>query len=451
MPNRNFFSTGLIAYCCLLLSVAPTASNAQYIEGTIVMPTVNSTETGALMPGSDYYECPDPAAGIPGKGVTVTAYFAEGAPVTVTTDQEGRFKIPAGKGPVKLVPSYVGAPDYTDPSFTSWDAYLISGLGRGSLSTACPYRRLAADLNNDGVVNEVDGQDLMNRYIVRLIPFPGPKWRFVPKAFLKTGELADHTFIKDFNLYVVPIDYAIENAQYPFKAVYHHPELGVRVSYPKWMDALESWPNPLPVCWDDTDWGFYMIRMGDINDNYAPEVFWQPLQAAPLSPSGPQASRTFANYDVTEAPGQRSTSSNFTLEPNTTYRIDIKGSVNAPVATFQIGLETDPSLLDVREIVPGPLFEKIKGADQKNFGLTGSKNNRSEFRAVWIPHDLQPVAFGPDQVLCSLVIRTKKKIDRLEDGFDISKALLPSIFFSDRGEHLPAQITITATPEGKGK
>lgn len=148
----------------------------------------------------------------------------------------------------------------------------------------CPLLRIAADINQDGVINHLDRTILSDQLTDMSTAQPeiGTNWWFVPMPYVyPTDYHPDLNFVAKF------WDFRTADASgqpLPFSAMLRFntqaytylpfAEAGMTV-FNSWMNTLYEWPfDANQIDCGEMQWGFYMIRPGDLNGSSATDLGW---------------------------------------------------------------------------------------------------------------------------------------------------------------------------------
>ncbi len=201
--------------------------------------------------------------------------FNEGssAPITVTSDTSGIFMASIQEGLVTIKPRLESSPFY---QLDNQDRMIISDHINGIELIECPFKRIAADVNMDGKIDSLDLYTIHEQVIGGEIV--GTPWRFIPRNYVYPNSVhPDPVFVTDFwqNTYAGP-----DGALYPFQAQLNY--FGKTYSYQgslSWMGELTEWFFDSNTICGDNQFGFYMVRVGDVDGDastdFSAPVFYQ--------------------------------------------------------------------------------------------------------------------------------------------------------------------------------
>ncbi|MBK8505255.1 MAG: T9SS type A sorting domain-containing protein [Saprospiraceae bacterium] len=166
--------SGSADYCDVYLRVQANAG------GCVIVDPVFSTLQGAILT-------------MDGKGVknvSITGSIDDVVIEDILTDLDGKYSMLFGLGEVvTLQPSKDGD---DQNGVTTPDLIAMANHINNSAPLVSPYRRIAADVNFDGIINALDLLLLRNLILNNIPEWPnGESWRFVPAAFLFESSVAE--------------------------------------------------------------------------------------------------------------------------------------------------------------------------------------------------------------------------------------------------------------------
>ncbi len=426
LSNLYFYKKIILYYIGLNIYVLPNLMNAQVpVSGTVGIPSVGVISNSAGQTVSSIGCSPSSGEGaLVNVNITMqkisTAITANG-----TTNASGIFSFTfPSTGLVSNTPAY--SVNDTFVNVTTFDIALISKHILKVEPIACPYRRIAADLDLNGIIDTNDMTKL-RLLILRAAPASWPIYRFVSKAFvLPAKKHPDQQFLADF----WSSEFAdADGSQYPFNAKFRYNNKTYTYNgAQKWMDFLAEWQIPSDSCVSSSNWGFIGIKMGDVNGNYG----GLPLTSGPvvsLQNTAPSTNSLLKGNTLSNK-----------LTKNKEYRIILRGTSQDAVSSFQIQLKGDTKKIEVLSAINCKDGLDIVASRDINTSAETIANGR--ITAAWLC-DFTQFKEGiklNDTPLFSLLIRVKDDTDL--NSISLDNADFLNCFFGNDGNAIKTDIRL---------
>ncbi len=292
---------------------------------------------------------------------------------------------------------------------TGYDLVLISKhiLAIDPFTYASQF--FAADVNYSGSITTFDIVSIRKVILGIDLTFPNQtgSWRYVPRYYM----LSDPDFA--FQVFE-PIN--------PFAAKWMMGTSNERVyasGINSFMDILPIDLTGNPFVSDPKTFSFWAIKTGDVN-----------CETLPLLEEGGEEEL----YDFTYPTGGT------TILNGQSFDISIKVSSGTPLVAYQLGINFDPSKIEILSPQPGTLSDY----NTENFGLTHLAEGK--LRTLWFKEDGAPSTFGTNTTAFKLRCRALQPISNLESVLHVEEeSEFDSGFFNTGGIEVPAQITLAAS------
>ncbi|MCG8331786.1 MAG: dockerin type I repeat-containing protein, partial [Chitinophagales bacterium] len=296
----------------------------------------------------------------------------------VISDDAGFFGTGMTSGMIQMTP----LPFEPHPPGTSEWVKAVNGINALDISKVsdyadgtgelCPLSRIAADVNNDGRVDAADVAKMNDVLLMNDLTFDIPHWRFIPLPYVYPNEgHNDPTFIADF-WQDAKNDH--RGLQYPFNAILNfngksYTYKGDENGNGSWMDMLSEWPYNTPEACGETKWGFYLVKLGETTANAFVSSSTESILSTDIMEFIPESTNRESLPDE---------------NPPISFlvRVSAETTDSIPVASYQIGLQIDTSMLNVTEIMPRE--EVFDQELEKNFCVNPQEWGKGHFRSVWI-------------------------------------------------------------------
>ena len=285
---------------------------------------------------------------------------------------------------------------------------------------ACPYTRIAGDVNNDGKLDDAD-MLAIRQYILRITANIGtvPFVRFVPKAYTTpNAKHPDQQFVADFwnNSYVDE-----DGKEYPFNAtVKYNKKIYTYNGSSTWVGKLNEWRYPGDAC-ESKDWGFVAVISGDISSNQTPIGAGTSLSIVANPP-------VFAESLL--APNT----------PNTegSYKVSLLATSTQKVSAFQLQVNINNDLVRIEDIAHGGGLMTTDVS--KNVNQTPEMLKKGQLRMLWVnglEGNAAPFVMT-DTPLFSYTVSASKAMYLANMGLDTTD--FPAIFYDENGKELPVKV-----------
>lgn len=354
---------------------------------------------------------------------------------TVTSNSIGNYTAALSPGMLRIIPSR----DYDDTAInglTILDALLIQLHGDQISLLDCPIKRIASDTNFDGQIDSTDADVVSELILGNEDTLNGPIWRYIPKPYVypSTGH-PDYTFVNNF--WSSSFDNP-QGFQYPFAAslkfngkTYHYGGAN------SWMEKVHEWPFGSEDACGETNWGFYTIKVGDVNDNLD-------IGTIQNFTSGGEV----LNLRVSSGSSPRSLN-RLSSRSAGRYKVRIIAKSRQPIQCYQLGLRVDVRQLEILQVTPER--ERLAQTEARNFGNRRGQFNEGIIRHLW----LSKTAFNSadfqgerGQMLFEFEVQTLGEVQlsptNLSEFIYLDPSILPTLFYNngqvDRGIELQIEL-----------
>jgi len=280
---------------------------------------------------------------------------------------------------------------------TTFDLYLIQQHILGIQIIDCPFQRMAADANFDGLVTTSDIVLLRNLILFNISELPNPAWRFVSDRYYRFYQAnPDQNFPPDF------WDTAT-NPNFPFIALYNYE--GDTYEYMgnplSWLDHLNEWEFDLS---EEDAFTFGAYKVGDVNGSANPGQFQN---------NEPQYRNSAALFSDKE----------IAISAGTEFLLSVRANNFVESVAYQMGLRFDQRKIEFIDFKKGDL----QMFDKDNFGL--KRLEHGELRAIWIEPSIHPNVDFENPVLFSLHLKSKENLQNLLDFMNLDDQILDNKFY----------------------
>lgn len=409
----------------LVLS-APTSVNGS-LAGTVLFPTTSSCGTG-------FQNCCDPnPSGMPVVNAPLTIHeMATGNVYPVLSDANGNFSANVPGGDLKIT-STIPDNNWLN-GLTGFDRFYLQQHINGTNIIDCPLRRIAADIDNDGDLDQTD-LDLMNDIILNIkTSIPGaPNWKFIPIKYASDGSAhPDPRFVSDFWQ-----DEATNGSgeDYPFVGMLRNQGQNYTYNGPEsWQGTIHPTTfEPGAIC-APTDWGFYLIKAGDVNGS------------ASYTFSAGGANKQIGNNVLQIQPIRRNTSSEL-RNGNNKYEVRIVAAAEQPIIGYQMSVHFDDEIIELGKIKPNK--EYLKQTEAKNFGQAIKTVRGGSFNTLWqadLTENREGLDFSSGVTLFAFEFKSKASLEEVQGSIGLDEALLETVFFDKEGAVSDVDLQIFVEP-----
>ena len=316
------------------------------------------------------------------------------------------------------------------PGMTALDLFLIEKYLQGATDVLdTPYKRIAADANGSGVIdnndlnNDNDIQEIQQVILGQPQPFftlggtvpEGAAWRFIPSFYLNSDTTFNSNFFID-----------------PFTAEWTSPT-GEILSYlgspdglsPSYMDYFSG--NLQNSLFSNNDnWSFRAVKIGDVNCSapQSPYLNFGSTEPAALARESGIKIHTIENHG------------NSCLEKGKKGKIFFSLSSEEKLSSYQLGVSIDNEKIKIN---------KVQREDDKNFSL--DKFNQEDLKygdlkTIWWNEQGEASNFSKEKILFSLEIEALEDFCDLADLIKVNREVLPSWFYNLDGNPIDANLFV---------
>lgn len=351
--------------------------------------------------------------------------------LSLVSNANGYYNTTFGSGEKTIVPSTQDV-DWLN-GVTSADVNIIAGHAQGYSVIEDPLKRLAADVDGDGVITMDDVYMIQDLIVGNINEFPnGENWRFVSNIFLKKSQVhPDKVFSADFwNNSVADV----AGNQYPFKASLRYS--GERYAY----DGATSWINSLSNFFVEassnceTPADFVIIKMGDVNGTANSAGF-----PYPSGPSSLGNSASFLSNSLTVDEDLPLASSKSKKQQ---IAVSIYASSRETIHSFELGLWYDQEMFTLNEVVKGSA--DLRQNIRRNF-TSESLRSKEVVKTVWLEEEGEGRRFevtrdseglSKGKLLMKVVLDASIEKGDVSHGIRIDRRELKPTFYGAKGERL---------------
>ena len=341
---------------------------------------------------------------------------------TYTDGIAGQFAAIVPGGPVDIEP-FVNASDWNNGLSTT-DIIAIQRHVLDVKPINCPLRRIAADIDSDGDIDSDDVSTLQNLVTNTITSVPGSQnWKFIPKATSMPSDIhPDIRFLADF---WNPASEDNSGDQYPFKA-----KLNLADGSEYTCAGANSWLNKLETTLNTncitTDYGFYIVKTGDMNESADYSNFSDPY-GPPARPNPNQVRVAQMNEPLNQSLLRSS--------GNKKYEVRIVVDALEPIIAYQMGIRFDDELMNLGKIKPNR--EYLQQTEAKNFGQARKGLRGGQLITSWLG-DLENEPLGKALnntiTIMSFEFQSKADLEAISSAFHIDSAIKEIQFFNKDGE-----------------
>ncbi|AEE50879.1 M43 family zinc metalloprotease [Haliscomenobacter hydrossis] len=279
-----------------------------------------------------------------------------------------------------------------------------------------PYAWIAADVTNNGLIQDDDKTQIQQVILGNISSFPSvPSWRMVPVFALQ-----DPVFSSEFN-------------SNPFTAIWTMSS-GIQVGYnlaliggtKTYFDDLEINLNN-PNINQSSTFSFQAIKSGDVN--FSAQV---------------NSANTFRNEDfqpdlrTTEKYRLQSSLENC-LEAGKSYSVSIAAQGNNLIYGYQLGIKFDPSHLEISGVDKG----SVNYFSLDNFNL--KKLKEGEFRTVWLDFEKnEKIRVSEKKDLFKMIVNPRVKVCNLDQILGLNDQTLENLFYDENSRLIDLELTASA-------
>lgn len=402
-------------FILFLLNIQQTFTQVNYpLAGSVTMPTyTRNTSTCPTGQG-----CCSSSIELGGVDLVITG-LGTTFQTNITTDVNGEFSLDLAEGDYMIEPAF-----QTDGSHlngvTTYDLVLLSRHHLQINPIICPFGRIAADVNNDAVLDSLD-INISRQLILRITDQYTlvPNWRFVAKAYTSAHEYqADFKFVGDF----WDIDYMDNQGNYyPFGTSYRDTN-GRTYTYNGsdaknlWVDILHQQTHEAPVPCKEVFWGFNGVKSGDINSSV--------ILGGEKSSSNELTNLVY-NYEFLNADASTVTGI-IGLFPNKKYEIKISSVLQPNVFAYQLGLNLDTETLNASNLKTN---EVLEGRIERDYALADAA-----LRTVWLSPDMKNgLSMSERTELFSVEVEPTAPVTDLAALLSFDNQVLNNAFYTQDG------------------
>jgi hypothetical protein len=329
-----------------------------------------------------------------------------------STNEEGRYLTfdcvypYNGTGLLSILPEI----DHAAPleGVTTDDLTRISKHILGITPLDNSFAILAADANNSGSITTFDIVELRKLILGIYLELPNnSNWRFIP----------DYCFND-------PVFTATFNGPYPFLAKWVNPDestpippntnervygsgiLPVAPNNTSWMDHVSIDPEGSGGQNINT-WSFWGIKIGDVN-----------------------CSADLDGLTTNDPDDKFVTVPHTTIITNQVFKLEVKAVGNAPVSSWQMGIEFAEDSLEILQIQPGNSGETFS---LDNFGLTEVASGK--LKALNFSETGSGINLN-GKTLFTIVLKALKPISSIGQQFKLKNTVLPKKIYSTNGDEI---------------
>ena len=314
---------------------------------------------------------------------------------TALTDAQGQFfcSLPVGGAATADVDK---EEDDWHSGVTTFDILQIN-LHRLGIQVLDGWNQIAADANNDGIINLGD-MGLLNDlilYKITELPVDGnldSPWRFFPELipFLHPNHFSPPSL-----------------SNTPFN-------ISTTFPYPNYLGNNFCYATPSYL---RNEMGFHAVKVGDVNQSASTQNL--------VGGNGPD--RLVALPELAHS-GSIQRGESFTLRLSAERFVDI--------AAFGIGFYLDTDRVSLEGIETGdlPQFQVDRFGTQRLA--------QKELRVLWLDEGMEGHRLAADQAFFQLQLRARRDIDRVQDLFQINQKILLPEFFNTRGERVDPKLQL---------
>ncbi|MEO0337793.1 MAG: hypothetical protein AAF242_01130, partial [Bacteroidota bacterium] len=385
---------------------APTAPSTGNVSGQVLF-----AQTTSCPDASNNYCCdPQTITGLamPNVGVKL---IKGGNTVAALTDGTGTFSENLAAGDLSMETT-VNTGSWNNGISIS-DVIALNNHVSGNKLINCPIQRLAADVDGDGDIDQDDANELNQMNLNNIPTFSGgDNWKFVAKNLIMPGDLLpDERFYADF---WNDAKEDVNGSDYPFKAVRREMD-GTNTSY----TSTEPWYNHfntyLNTNCNSVDFGFYGVKVGDINSSATHNTFSNPYAAGAArntnDPNSIRQSQIALQRDEAELRSRKFK-----------YQVKIVASVSEPVLGYQFSIAFDDEIVTLDKVNPNRA--ELDQSTEKNFGQAKKTLRGGSFSTQWIT-DFARESRGKgfdNIVLLSYEFKSDLPQDMVERAFSLDSA-----------------------------
>ncbi len=417
----------------LVLS-APTSANGN-LAGSVQFPFTTSCSSG-------YQLCCDSGmsgGNVANVGITIDD-LDNGGSYFAITDAGGNFSQNITGAKVALSTTVQGSSWNTGVS--TYDLSLLQNHINGTYLIDCPLRRLAGDADNDGDLDNDDINLIQQLILGQISSFPNASnWQLVSKNYANSDDShPDKRFEADF--WNTAKEDAL-GADYPFKGIVRSG--GVSYDYNgsnSWVDALHATTfDPNPLC-AGNEWGFYIVKTGDLSGNASYSSFTPPSPNSLVG--GINDNVMLEERLITRNQGISAAARN----GNEEYEVRLVAATPIKVQAYQMTIQFDDEIVELGKIKPNKDY--LNQVEAKNFGQAIKTVRGGSFKTLWTA-DLSEESAGKDMsegvTLFAFEFKSKESLEVVRNAIQLDNALLESAFYGADGliEEIDLQIFIEAT------
>ncbi len=331
------------------------------------------------------------------------------------TDSNGGYTENTSAGFVSITPEFEPYQNW-DRGLNLYDVVTVQEHVNDINYINCPYRRIAADVDWNGIINTQDAELIIGVAVLDRDSFDNvPNWQFVPDAYTSSDPtLHDPQFAYDF---WSPQAIDLAGNENPFKGIFNYTSYsnyGYNTNV-SWVNRLHKWTTDINC----SNWDFYAIKSGDVDGS-----------APPLCNAAPQPLVEF-NFIPNNA-------KIFKKKKQVTFDIKVKSPI--PIKGFQFALKMNNQKIKAMEV----LNSKAMSSFQKDKNLfIKTKGNDNILRTLWINKntDTDKIDFSNGLTLFSLKI--KQAFSEVQDDFlSLDKDDFEIIFIDENKNKIPVEIII---------
>ena len=279
-----------------------------------------------------------------------------------------------------------------------------------------PYARIAADVNNNGVISTTD-QFIMQQLILNTITaFSNvPSWRMVPAFALQNS-----VFLSEFNNDPFSAIWTTSTGEY---LGYNQAITGGTKTY---FDDLEiNLTNPNIN--QSSTFSFQAIKSGDVN-----------FSAIVNSASTFRSEERLPDLRTDEKYRLQPMESSC-LESGKSYSVSIAAKGDGSIYAYQMGLKFDPKLLQVSGVDRGDAnFFSLDNYNIKNL-------KEGELKTVWLDFEKnEKIKINEKKDLFRMIAIPQAKVCDLSQVFQLNDQTLENLFYDENGRLIDLELIVTA-------
>ena len=312
----------------------------------------------------------------------------------------------------------------------------------------CPYLRIAADVTNEGVIDNND-ISAISRFILGITSTLGnvPFVRLIPKAYtMPDSKHPDPQFVADFWNENYTDDYGKE---YPFSAtVRYNNSIYTYNGTSSWVGKLNEWRFPGDNC-ESKDWGFIAVISGDVQNDEMPSSINNAVTPSLIvHVTSRKAEMAWADkQSILDNPSLNESPPLSKMY----YKVSVLATTQESVGAFQLQVDNNNEFVKILDMTQGG---GLMTTDlSKSMNQTPLMLNSGKLRMLWVSElesNAAPFTMK-DTPLFSYTVSADKASYLENIGLDATE--FPALFFDANGKKITAQVRFkvekTDKPETK--